>query len=101
MSRRKDRERFLAMKDLDADYRGFRGYHEEHTEATETPLQTVTCSVCGRKRNVSVDDTEHNEDGYVCLSCREEMAQGEPEPQAPETGTSPKPQSGSGQSEHP
>jgi len=30
-------------------------------------LKSVVCSLCGRRRNVSVDTEEQ---GYICLSCR-------------------------------
>jgi DNA-directed RNA polymerase subunit RPC12/RpoP len=77
LSRRKDRERFLAMKDSNPDYQGFRGYVQEPVVRESTPLQTVTCSVCGRRRNVSVDVATEQGENYVCLSCREEAEQEE------------------------
>ena len=86
MSRRKDRERFLSLKSDDPDYRGFRGYHEEQYKGSNTTLRIAICSVCGRKRNVPVESTDNEENGYVCLSCREERAQNEPEPEVPEVG---------------
>ena len=72
MSRRKDRERFLSMKHLNPDYEGFRGHGDEPTRAGNTPLQAVTCSVCGRRRNVAVGTAMEQGDNYICLSCREE-----------------------------
>jgi hypothetical protein len=32
----------------------------------------VSCSICGRRRNVAVGIAEGEVDSYVCLSCREE-----------------------------
>ena len=78
MSRRKDRDRFTEMQRLDPDYRGFRGYGQEPTRAGNTPLETLTCSVCGRRRNVPAGIALEHGDKYVCLSCSEE-AEGEPE----------------------
>lgn len=90
MSRRKDRDRLLAMKRLNPEYKGFRGYGQEATEAENTPLRAVTCSKCGRRRNIAVGiATEQGED-YVCLSCQEEaegeaqQEEGEAEPQQAE-----------------
>jgi len=80
LSRRKDRERFSAMKRLDPDYQGFRGYEQEPTRAGNTPLETITCSVCGRRRNVPAGIAREQGDSYVCLSCREEAErQAQPE----------------------
>ena len=78
MSRRKDRDRFDEMKRLDPDYRGFRGYGQEPTRAGNMPLETLTCSVCGRRRNVPAGIALEQRDKYVCLSCSEE-AEGETE----------------------
>lgn len=72
MSRRKDMERFLNRQRLNPEYVGFRGYESEPDRAGNTPLQTVTCSVCGRRRNVAVGTAMEEGDGYICLSCREE-----------------------------
>ena len=72
MSRRKDRERFLNMKGLNPDYQGFRGNVQESSGEDDTPLQMVTCSVCGRRRNIAVDVAQEEGDNYICLSCREE-----------------------------
>ena len=52
MSRRRDRERYEAMKRLDPDYRGFRGHGSEPSRPGNAPLEAVTCARCGRKRNV-------------------------------------------------
>ena len=72
MSRRKDRERFEAMKGLDPDYKGFRGFASEPDRPGKTPLEAVTCSVCGRKRNVPRGVAVEQGDRYVCATCREE-----------------------------
>ena len=54
MSRRKDRERYLDRKHTNPEYDGFRGLESEPDRAGKTPLRTVTCSICGRRRNVAV-----------------------------------------------
>ena len=72
MSRRKDRERFEAMKRLDPDYNGFRGFGNEPDRPGRTPLEAVTCSVCGRKRNVPRGIAVEQGDRYVCARCVEE-----------------------------
>ena len=71
MSRRKDRERFLELKRLDPDYSGFRGNDQDPTRTGALPLQMVTCSRCGRMRNVAVGIAVEQGDDYVCLSCLE------------------------------
>lgn len=71
MSRRKDLERYLATKNTDPDYKGFRGYGEESSSADEAPTQAITCTVCGRKRNVPAEVATEQADNYVCLSCRD------------------------------
>jgi len=71
MSRRKDRERFLQKKRLNPDYSGFRGYGKEPERPGQTPMQTVVCSVCGRKRNVPLGVALEAGENYVCLKCRE------------------------------
>ncbi len=72
MSRSKDRERYTTMKRLNPDYKGFRGYDLEPDRPGQTPLQAVTCTVCGRKRNVPLGIAVEQEDRYVCQSCLEE-----------------------------
>ena len=72
MSRRKDRERFLRIKEQNPGYMGFRGANA----ATEAPplapvLETVVCSVCQRRRNVPVDTLPADRADYVCLRCQE------------------------------
>ena len=71
MSRRKDRERFLARKRLNPDYLGFRG-HDSPAQTSEPPLQKVTCSNCGRVRNVPVGVAAEHPDDYVCATCQEQ-----------------------------
>lgn len=72
MSRRKDRERFEAMKRLNPDYRGFRGYTAEPTQPGNTPLQSVVCAICGRRRNVPLGVAMEQKDRFVCQQCRDE-----------------------------
>ena len=72
MSRKKDRERFLALRHADPDYQGFRGQNPEPGTSQNTTLQVATCSICGRKRNVPAGTDAEQLENYVCLSCREE-----------------------------
>ena len=72
MSRRRDRERIEAMKRLDPDYKGFRGHESEPSRPGKTPLEAVTCTVCGRKRNVARGIAVEQRDSFVCASCTEE-----------------------------
>ena len=72
MSRRKDRERHEAMKRLDPDYKGFRGHIREPDRRGNAPLEPVTCSVCGRKRNVPRGIALEQGEAYVCTTCAEE-----------------------------
>ena len=71
---RKDRERFLRMKTENPDYEGFRGAASVTASlpppAPET--ESVTCSVCNRRRNVNVDSLPEDRSKYVCLRCQEE-----------------------------
>ena len=71
MSRRKNRERFEAMKHLNPAYEGFRGHDVEPNRPVQTPLQGVTCTVCGRKRNVPAGIAAEQGEGYVCQTCQE------------------------------
>ena len=75
MSKRKDRQRFEAMKGLDPDYKGFRGAGNEPNRPGNTPLESATCSVCGRKRNVPRGVALEQGDAFVCASCQEEGGQ--------------------------
>ncbi|MCY4624409.1 MAG: hypothetical protein OXC99_05335 [Chloroflexi bacterium] len=86
MSRRKDKERFLANCRQNPDYKGFRGYANDPSRSGNTPLVAVNCSVCGKKRNVPVGVAEEQGDGYVCMTCQDEQTAVEatgPSSQAP------------------
>jgi len=72
LSRKKDRERFEAMRRLDPDYSGFRGRRNEPSVSGKTPLESVTCSVCGRKRNVPRGVALEQNGNYVCTRCVDE-----------------------------
>ena len=72
MSRRKDRERLAAMQALDPDYRGFRGHGSEPDRSGTVPLEAVTCSVCGRKRNVPRGVALSQGDEYICSRCADD-----------------------------
>ena len=72
MSRRKDRARFLAQKRLNPDYQGFRGY-DSPAQTSAPPLEKVTCSSCGRVRNVPVGVAAEHSDDYVCATCQESL----------------------------
>ncbi|MCH8108528.1 MAG: hypothetical protein IIB15_00220, partial [Chloroflexi bacterium] len=54
MGRRRDMERYEKMKRLNPDYKGFRGHQNEPDQPGKTPLESATCRICGRKRNVVV-----------------------------------------------
>ena len=71
MGRSKDRARIDAMRRLNPDYRGFRGYELEPNRVGNTPLVSVSCSNCGRKRNVPVGLASEQGDYYVCRSCQD------------------------------
>ena len=81
MSRRKDRQRFEAMRRLNPDYRGFRGYGNEADRPGKTPLVAVTCTLCGRKRNVPAGVAAEQGDAFICSTCREEGAAEAPQPE--------------------
>ena len=72
MSRKKDRQRVEAMRRLNPDYEGFRGHDNEPTRPGKTPLTSIVCSVCGRKRNVPVGIAAEQGDRFVCATCTEE-----------------------------
>ena len=80
MGRSKDRQRVEAMKRLDPDYKGFRGHGNEPSRRGRTPLESVTCSVCGRKRNVARGIAVEQGGSYVCSRCSEDS--GEPDAEA-------------------
>jgi hypothetical protein len=77
LSRRKDQERFLRLKEQNPEYAGFRGV-DTVTAKAAAALESVECSVCHRRRNVPVDGLPANRSDYVCLRCQEA--------QAPESG---------------
>ena len=70
MSRRKDLERFLRLKEQNPNYVGFRGANAPPVE-TQSSLETVICSVCARKRNVPSHTLPDDRGSFVCLSCQE------------------------------
>ena len=71
---RKDRERFLRLKEANPDYEGYRGTATVEAAAPPPPpaTESVTCSVCNRRRNVNVDSIPEDRSSYVCLRCQEE-----------------------------
>jgi uncharacterized paraquat-inducible protein A len=62
------------MKRLDPDYKGFRGHGSEPSRPGNVPLEQVTCSVCGRKRNVPRGIAVEQGESYVCSRCSEQGA---------------------------
>ncbi|MBM3924755.1 MAG: hypothetical protein FJ320_02025 [SAR202 cluster bacterium] len=74
MSKRKDRERFLAQRRVNPDYTGFRG--RGAPAPSPAPTEAVTCSRCGRKRNVAANvAAQAQKDGkYICSICQDELA---------------------------
>ena len=77
MSRRKDAERFQRLKAQNPGYVGFRG--AETAPSRPTPvMESVTCSVCNRKRNVDTNTLPADRNQYVCLRCQEESASASP-----------------------
>ena len=77
MSRRKDVERFQRLKGQNPGYVGFRG--AETAPARPIPvMESVTCSVCNRKRNVDSSTLPVDRNDYVCLRCQEEPASAPP-----------------------
>ncbi len=73
MSRRKDRERVIALKRLNPDYAGFRGSDKERDQSRSAPMLALACSVCGRKRNVPAGLAQEQGDGFICSSCTEKQ----------------------------
>jgi hypothetical protein len=69
VSRRKDRERFLQLKQHNPDYTGFRGTDTAPAKAPEATVGVV-CSVCRRKRNVSASTVPADRGSFVCLTCQ-------------------------------
>ena len=72
---RKDRERYLRLKNENPDYGGFRG-RETVTSRAAQVTETVVCSVCNRRRNVAADSLPKDPSTYVCLRCQEEQVDG-------------------------
>ena len=72
---RKDRERFLSLKEANPDYLGFRGAATVEAAAPPPPpaTESVTCSVCNRRRNVNVDSIPEDRGLYVCLRCQDDQ----------------------------
>jgi hypothetical protein len=60
------------MQRMDPDYRGFRGYAEEPSLGN-VPLESVSCTICGRTRNVPRGIAVEQRDSYVCSSCLEKQ----------------------------
>ena len=85
MSKRKDRERFLAQQRANPDYTGFRGHGAP--APSQAPTEAVTCTRCGRKRNVPADVAlQAQKDGkYICSICQDELAAEPPESNEAET----------------
>lgn len=79
MSRRKDMERYLRLKQANPDYTGFRG-SKAGTAKPPLALESVVCSVCHRKRNVPSANLPADRASYVCLTCQEASASGGPVP---------------------
>jgi transposase len=69
---RRDRERFLRIKAENPDYQGFRGAEAVAPPPPAPVTESVTCSVCNRRRNVNVDSLPDDRSTYVCLRCQEE-----------------------------
>ena len=73
---RKDRERFIRLKEANPGYQGFRGAETMVAPPTlpQPATESVTCSECGRRRNVNVDALPEDRSAYVCLRCKEGQA---------------------------
>ncbi len=78
MSRRKDRDRFHRLKEQNPNYTGYRGANTV-TAAPSAPLESVTCSVCRRRRNVPADTLPQDREAFVCLQCQEQQAAQQPD----------------------
>jgi hypothetical protein len=70
LSRRKDLERYLRLKEQNPGYAGFRGVNTV-TEQPRAVLESVVCSVCQRKRNVASNIIPADRSTFVCRSCQE------------------------------
>jgi len=73
VSKRKDRERFLAQKQLNPDYVGFRGHALGAGVEPTTQLESITCTRCGRKRNVAAGVALEHSGDYICSTCEDEL----------------------------
>jgi hypothetical protein len=69
MSKNKDRERFVAMKKLNPDYKGFRGHDKEPSVPGNMDTVPIVCSGCKRKRNVPVIVAKEAMEEYLCAAC--------------------------------
>ena len=72
---RKDRERFLRLREANPDYLGYRGADTVDVAAPPPPpaTESVTCTICNRRRNVNVDSIPEDRGVYVCLRCQEDQ----------------------------
>ena len=80
MSRRKDRERFLRLKQQNSAYLGFRGAATAAVSAPAPELLSVLCTVCRRKRNVPVESISGAGEDFVCVRCQDDPGQNHPAP---------------------
>ena len=71
---RKDRERFLRLREGNPDYTGYRGLNTVTTRAPSPIMETVVCSSCNRRRNVDRDSLPEDRSTYVCLRCQDDGA---------------------------
>ncbi len=71
MSRRKDRERFLQLKQQNPGYLGFWGAGLAAVSAPTPELVSVLCSVCRRKRNVPVESVAGDGEDFICMRCQD------------------------------
>jgi len=80
LSRRKDRERFLRLKQQSPGYLGFRGGAPAAVSAPAPELVSVLCTVCRRKRNVPLESVSGAGEDYVCIRCQDHPGQDLPAP---------------------
>lgn len=75
------------MKQANPDYTGFRGYASDSSPANETVLDKVTCSSCGRTRNIPSGIATEQQGNYVCATCQETENAGDisSDPDSPDT----------------
>lgn len=73
---RKDRERFLRLKEANPAYQGYRGAAAAAPPPPPpAPLtEPATCSICQRRRNVNVANLPADRSAYVCLRCQQEQS---------------------------